>query len=84
MLPLKDCNLVQKHLSRKGEDVFLQKEITFYDEEEERERIIFQEGFVFLDSHWTGPGFLDSHRTGLGQVLDSWKTIGQAWILTFV
>ena len=26
-----------------------------------------QEGFVFLDSDWTGLGFLDSHRTGLAR-----------------
>ena len=26
---------------------------------------LFQEGLVFLDSHWTSPGLLDSHWTGM-------------------
>ena len=28
-------------------------------------KMIFEQGFVFLDSHWTGPGLMDSYWTGL-------------------
>ena len=40
----------------------MQKERLF---SEQNKRGCFQEGFVFLGSHWTDLGFLDSQRTGL-------------------
>ena len=59
------------------ENVFRKERHNFW----RNERGFVREGFVFLDSHWTGPGLLDSHRTGLDKTkLGQIMKINTFWV----